>query len=41
MPDLCTRGDFGDAKSHQNARAKLAIYRQIKERKIAPPAQDL
>jgi hypothetical protein len=41
MPDLCIRADFVDAKFHQIARAKLAIYRQIKEREVAPPACDL
>jgi hypothetical protein len=41
MPDLCTRAGFVDAKVHQIACPKLAIYRQIEERKVAPPACDL
>jgi hypothetical protein len=35
MPDLCTRAGFVDAKVHQIACPKLAIYRQIKERKVS------
>jgi hypothetical protein len=41
IPDFRTRAYFADAKFDEIARAKFAIYRQIKERKVAPHVRDL
>jgi hypothetical protein len=41
IPDPRARAYFVDAKFDQIARAKFAIYRQIKERKVAPHVRDL
>jgi hypothetical protein len=41
IPDLRARAYFVDAKFDQIARAKFAIYSQIKECKVAPHMRDL